>query len=169
MGETIQTMERRLGKAVAEGAEAATAVIEEILERHGRETALAVLEERTRRADAEWAEKVAEHEAYTAHHNEIMRLFAVCPEGKTTSEVCRIMAERGDPFAQSMHAMFESREYRLEGALTDAAVELHPGWRADGDGTFTKLDPAAPEPPALVEWLYKNHPAQARAVEESFQ
>ena len=38
----------------------------------------------------------AEHEAYKAHHHEIMRLFAACPEAKTTGEVCRIMAERGD-------------------------------------------------------------------------
>ena len=167
MTESVQVMARRIDKAFAESAEAATVVLDEIAARHGRDTALAVLDERTRRADAEWAMKEAEHEAHRANYNEIMRLFAACPEAKTTAEVCRIMAERGDPFAQSMQAMFDSREFRLQEALTDAAVELHPGWRDDHDGSFTKLDPYAPEQLELIDWLYKTHPARARAVEQS--
>lgn len=118
-----------------------------------------------RRHAGEWALKEAEHKARQAHTREIMRLFAACPEAKTTAEVCRIMAARGDPFAQSMQAMFDSREFRLQEALAYAALELHPGWRIDGDGTFTKLDPSAPEQLELIEWLYKKHPARAGEIE----
>jgi hypothetical protein len=163
--ESIQTMARWLDKAFAKGAEVADAVLGEIAARHALDTVLAVLDELQRRRDGEWAMVEAEHEAYKAHHHEIMRLFAACPEAKTTGEACRIMAERGDAFAQSMQAWFDSREYRLESALTAAAAKLHPGWRRGADGSFTKLDSSAPVPPALVEWLYKTHPARAREVE----
>jgi hypothetical protein len=69
------------------------------------------------------------------------------------------MAARGDAFAQKALAHFDSYEYRVEEALTNAAAELHPGWRHNGDGTIVKLDDGAPEPPALVEWLYKTYPS----------
>ena len=77
----------------------------------------------------------------------------------------RIMAARGDKFALGL--VFDSRKYRLESALADAAVSLHPGWRDNSDGSFTKLDPSAPSPAALVEWLYQNHPKRAREIETS--
>jgi hypothetical protein len=54
---------------------------------------------------------------------------------------------------------------RLSKALAEAAAEIHPGWRRNGDGSLEKLDASAPEPPALVEWLYKTYPARAREIE----
>jgi hypothetical protein len=169
MTESIETLARRLDKAFAKGEQAARAMLDEITERHGLGTAAAAFAEMERRQEGEWALKEAEYEAGKAHRLEIMRLFEACPEAKTIAEVCRIMAERGDPFAQSMQAMFDSHEFRLQEALADAALDLHPGWRVDGDGSFTKLDPSAPEQLELIEWLYKKHPARARAIEESVQ
>jgi hypothetical protein len=166
----LQKMARRLDKAFAESPDAAKAVLNEIRERHGRDTAAAALHEWQKQDDAarfEATQVIADSERSMREADEFMRLFAACPEAETAAEVCRIMAERGDPFAKSMHARFESRTYRLEVALTEAAVELHPAWSHDGDGTFTQVADRAPELRALVEWLYKTHPARARAVEQS--
>ena len=86
-----------------------------------------------------------------------------------------------DDFAIALVAHFDSRKYRLKSALTDAATELHPGWRDNHDGSFTKLDPSAPEQLELTEWLYKlirlalapssrawpNDPATSELMEET--
>lgn len=169
MTESIQTMARRLDKAFKDGgAPAADVMVHELVRLHGRDVALAVFDEMERQHDFEWEEARAEHAKQSRFHAQMMRLFKACPEAKTTEEVCRIMASRGDPFAAEMLAWLGSHEYRLGVALDEAAAELHPGWRREGDGTLTKLDKNAPETGSgLQEWLYKNHPARARAIEQS--
>jgi hypothetical protein len=43
-------------------------------------------------------------------------------------------------------------EWRLNEALADAAVDLHPGWQRIGDGEYRKLDDEAPEWAELIDW-----------------
>jgi hypothetical protein len=166
----IQDMVRQLDKALAEGRDVAQALFDQFAQRYGRETAVAALEAWQRQDDVakfEATETIAEIERNERQRAEMMRLLRACPKGTKLDAAARIMAARGDKFAIALVAFFDSRKYRLESALTDAAAELHPGFRANRDGSITKLDPSAPGPQALVEWLYKTHPARARAVEAS--
>ena len=168
--ESVHGMARRLDKAFAEGPEVAKAVLEEIAARHGRDTAVAALEEWQRRNDAarfEATEAIANLKKSERQCTEMTRLLRACPKGTKLDAAARIMAARGDKFARGLVAHFDSRKYRLELALANAAVELHPGWRGSPDGSFTKLNPSAPEQLELTEWLYKTHPARARAIEQT--
>jgi hypothetical protein len=171
--ESVRSMAQRLSNAVDEGGKVAgDAALAEIVRRDGRDVAVAALEELGRLVESErfeLAEAEAEFEANKRFRDQAMRLFNACPETATLYEAARLMADRGDGFARGLMARFDSREHRLEEALVDAAAELHPGWRCNDDGTFTKFDDSAPAPPALVEWLYKNHPKRAREIENSVQ
>jgi hypothetical protein len=170
MTESVQVMVRWLDEAFDHGPDVAKAMLDEIAVRHGRGAAVAALEAWQRQDDVarfEATETIAEIERGERQRAEMMRLLRACPKGTKLDAAARIMAARGDKFAIGLVAFFESRKYRLESALTDAAAELHPGFRGNPDGSITKLDPSAPGPQALVEWLYKTHPARARAVEQS--
>ena len=170
MTESVQVMARWLDEAFDHGPEVAKVMLEEIAARHGRDAAVAALKAWQRQDDVarfEATETIAEIERGERQRAEMMRLLRACPKGTKLDAAARIMAARGDKFALGLVAFFDSRKYRLESALSDAAMELHPGWRVNGDGTFTKLDPSVPAQLELTEWLYKNHPARARAVEQS--
>jgi hypothetical protein len=54
---------------------------------------------------------------------------------------------------------------KREHALLIAAVDLHPGWVQDNPAVIRKLDPNAPAPFELIEWLYKHHPEVAKKIE----
>src|SRR5262249_32055222 len=98
-------------------------------------------------------------------HAEAMHIFDGLPPMRF-AEACQIKAAQGDPIAQKYIDWFNSREYRLEEALTLAAVAVHPGWRAEGGGKFTKLDDTAPGLGGpLMEWFQKNHPKEAKRIE----
>src|SRR5262249_4373677 len=60
-----------------------------------------------------------------------------------------------------------SPKHRLYMLLYGAAVEAHPGYHDDGDGTF-ELDEDAPEGKALVAWFKKTHPQKAKRIEREF-
>jgi hypothetical protein len=166
----IQDMVRQLDKALAEGRDVAQALFDQFAQRYGRETAVAALEAWQRQDDVakfEATETIAEIERNEWQRAEMERLLKACPPGTKLDAAARVMAARGDKFAIALVAHFDSRKYRLELALSEAAMAAHPGWRDNGDGTFTKIDSSALGPRALVEWFYKNYPARARAVEEA--
>jgi hypothetical protein len=89
----------------------------------------------------------------------VKHIFAELPS-MTFGEACAVKAAQGDQLAQQYTDYFNSREFRLETALADAAIAVHPGWREEADGTLTKLDDNAPEVTngSLVEWFQKNYP-----------
>jgi hypothetical protein len=56
-------------------------------------------------------------------------------------------------------------EQSVKEALVEAAVAVHPGWRNDGNGLLTKLDPIAPDVPVpLLDWFRQNYPQQAEQI-----
>ena len=161
----VRTMAKALRKAYADGgADALKSAVEEQIRLRGRDIALAAFDRWDAELDFEHEQAKAEYEADLRFTAEAQRLLKASG-APTLAEAARIMAGRGDPHARRLHAHFESREYRLEIALMDAAADLHPGWRCDGHGQFTKLADDAPEETALIEWLYKNHPARAKEIE----
>jgi hypothetical protein len=169
MTDDIQTLARRLRKALAGGGDADEALAD-IARLHGPDIAVAVIEEVKRQVDFDEQEATAAYETETRFNDEMLRLFRACPEAKTSHEVCRIMAGRGDAFAAETLAWLEGRDYRLDAALDEAAAELHPGWRLNDDGSLTKLDASAPEPGSgLQEWLYKHFPRRAAEIERSIK
>lgn len=159
----VRMMAKALRKAYdGGGVDAMKATFKEHIRLHGRDIALAAF-------DRLIAEHKFEHEETMAKYEAEQRIYEVAiwllkaSGAPTLGEAARIMAVRGHPHARHLHAHFESCEYRLKSALFDAAVDLHPGWRFDG--MSTKLADDAPEETALIEWLYKNHPARAREIE----
>lgn len=168
--EAVQTMARRYMKALMEQDEdAADAVLVEINERDNSEAVLAVLREARRQADFEWAEQQAAHERELRRFAGIRHIFAGLETmpGMTFSKACEIKAAQGDALARQYVDYFNSREFRLDQALTEAAVAVHSGWRDDGDGHLTKLSDDAPEVTdgSLVEWFQKNYPKEAKRIE----
>jgi hypothetical protein len=141
--------------------------IHRAIEKYGPDLTMAALDLYRERVNFDAAETVANNEREIAQLEQEQALLDGLPKGTTLDEAAKIRAAEGNPFAKRVLAELNSREYRLTSALFVAAVDLHPGWRNTGDGEFKK-DKGAPEPPQLVEWLYKNHPEVARRIEAEF-
>jgi hypothetical protein len=167
MTESIQMMAQRLAKAFDKsGQEAANAVVDEIAARYGRDMVLAVIDEWQRQCEFEQAEREAEFDRQMRRRAAAMKILEGLPTTVRFGEACRIKAAQGDPLAQQYLDYFNSREYRLHEGLNNAAVAVHPGWRANGEGRFLKLDDNAPEiGDPLIEWFQKNYPKEAKRIE----
>jgi hypothetical protein len=132
VSESVQMMAQRVNRVHFEvGAAAADEMLVWIDQHHGREVVFAVLDEMERQAAFMFAEQRAEHERHERQMAGVWQIFTGLPPMKF-SEACRIKAAQGDPLAQKYIDWFNSRECRLEEALTEAAVAVHPGWRAEG-------------------------------------
>jgi hypothetical protein len=166
--ESIQMMAQRYLKAFDSGGEqAADTVMSEIFNRHGREVVQAVFDEADRQKEFEWQEVKAQHARERQRIENAKHIFEGLPETVSFYEACQIKAARGDALAHQYLDYFNSREHRLETALTDAAVELHPGWHMEGKVMHKDDDAPDVLHGELVEWLYKNHPDVAKRIERA--
>jgi hypothetical protein len=156
---------KAINQAMKQSEDSVDEVLADIVDTYGLDTADAALDEAQRLAQIEYREQEAEHRAWKRQFNDAMAIHAGLPSNTTFKEACRIKAARGDALARRYLDSFNSRQCRLEDAMHEAAVERHPGWRAEGGGVLTKLDDKAPEWAELIEWFYKNFPDEARAVE----
>jgi hypothetical protein len=165
----VRKLAKQLHPLIIEDETKADMLLAQIVARHGRRIGVAVLEEVARINNFEGAEaedQLHQHEHDQREIAEATAIFAGLPDGTAFEDACRIKAAQGDPSAQLWVRWFDSREYRLQSALIDAAARLHPLWHDNGGGQFT-IDDGAPGEAELVEWLYKNHPREARAVEDA--
>ena len=128
---------------------------------------LDALKEMHRIAQFEEAEADAEYARMEREHAETMAIFEGLPKDTTFRVACHIKAAQGDPAAQRWVNLWNSPAYRIGNALLQAAIQRHPGWRTIGEGQYIQRK-SAPGESELVEWFYKNHPAEARAIEQRF-
>jgi hypothetical protein len=146
----------------------ADAIAEEIIETYGHEIAQAAFDEADRRDDLDWEEAQAQHKAWKEQYADAQMIFDGLPRDITFAEACRIKAERGDPLAQRYLNWLNSREYRLETALFDAAISKRPDlWQRRDNHVIKWLgdDGDGPSNEAVIEEFQKNYPAEARAIE----
>jgi hypothetical protein len=122
--------------------------------------AIEIVQHDVRQEGAEWERE----------KNALERLMAVVGElkpGQTVGEKLQAMAAEGDERAGQILASWNTREARVNNALIDAAAEKHPdwtrtrnGWKYVGEG----------EPPrnmrGVVDWFQKEHPHEARRIED---
>lgn len=128
--------------------------------------ALTIFAAEKERAAATLLDEAAELERRATQRAAEVELFEGCPDGTTFRQACEIKAAQGNKLAQQYVSWWESRQYRIEDAILDAAIGAHPGWeRGEQPGHFKKLDDDAPDAEALIEWFYKNYPVQAREIE----
>jgi hypothetical protein len=160
----------RLAKLINEtfhkkGIAAAEALSCRLVKEHGEQVVLDALKEMRRIAQFEEAEADAEYARAEREHAETMTIFEGLPTDTTFGAACRIKAAQGDRAAQRWVNLWNTPAYRIGNALLRAAIERHPGWRTIGDGQYIQSR-NAPGEDELVEWFYKNHPAEARAIEQ---
>jgi hypothetical protein len=90
--------------------------------------------------------------------------------GETLGEKGQAMAAEGDERARQILASWNTHKARVNNALIDAAAEKHPdwkrtkiGWKYVGKG----------EPPmnmrGVVDWYQREHPHEARRIEDETQ
>lgn len=162
---TAAALAKRLHRIDDErGPEAAESFLREVDAAYGRETVIEVLRLYRDRAAFEYDEVEAEHMRRNRQGAEMRHILDGLGE-IAFGDAVAIKAAQGDPVALKWERHLNSRQHKLDTALLAAAVELHPAWRRNDDGTIEKIDDAAPEEAALVEWLYKDHPDRAREVE----
>src|SRR5262249_26824194 len=133
----------------------------------GRDIAVAVLREAQRMDDFKAAEVRTDLRAHQQEDAEVRAIFAGLPADTTLEQACRIKAATGDAVAQKYVAYFDSRQYRLEKALFNAAMRKTPHlfkqhetgvieWLGGGEGPTTG---------AVVEDFQKHYPKESRAIE----
>jgi len=147
------------------GIAAAEALSSRLVKEHGERVVLDALKEMRRIVQFEEAEADADYAGAEREHAETMAIFEGLPTDTTFGAACRIKAAQGDRAAQRWVNLWNSPAYRIGNALLRAAIERHPGWHTIGEGQYIQSK-NAPGEDELVEWFYKNHPAEARAIEQ---
>jgi hypothetical protein len=143
------------------------ALTDKLIETYGDEIAFEIFEEADRREKLDWEEAQAEHKAWQEQHADAQMIFDGLPRNLTFGEACRIKAGRGDPLAQRYLDFFNSRRYRVNTALFEAAVRKYPDlWRDNGDHSIAWLGKGEPpETHTVIDRFQMEYPAEAKAIE----
>lgn len=93
------------------------------------------------------------------------------PEGVSGEDHIRAKAKAGDPFAVAYVKQTVSTAYKIRSALFDAAIQLHPDWKANDDGTWSFVGAGSPpkifDETALIDWFQINYPQEASNIEDT--
>jgi hypothetical protein len=119
--------------------------------------------------DHEHAQIIAKHEHELAQIEATREILSGVPAGTPFYEACCIRAAQGHKLAQQALVSMNSREYRVEMALFEAAAAAHPGWRRLAEDGHYEKDKDAPEDNELIEWFQKTHSHEARAIEDAIE